>query len=378
MLDIFSNKIEPVNFEQESEIIKSQITELLSDIDSKLRYRRKQPTRSDIEKLEERYKKIKEKLKKIEENFKKEISKLKLDRSNLNGKNFQQNTDVQAFSNNSSSTTKISKMNNIINKFTYNKTQFLVKLINEDKTFSEIKKIYTNANVNKINNKKLKTAKQTKNFPKNSKQLFDSIIKLHQLLNSLEAPNSSDALRKTVLNTTVKYVTDKLKLINEKKKFLFPPNNGSDNANANASASGPGNGNNTNASGPGNGAGNNTSVRAPGKVKTTRVNGGVGSQIEQFESYKKFAALSGETGAGVRRSGRARKQPQPAPGMIYGNRALKAISSQTGRNRGGAATGAAAPRARAAAINNNNKTSLIQRFEAAEESLRGVTNEVKP
>ena len=39
----------------------------------------------------------------FEENFKKELSKLKLDKSNLNGKNFQQNTEVQAFSNNSSS-----------------------------------------------------------------------------------------------------------------------------------------------------------------------------------------------------------------------------------------------------------------------------------
>ena len=228
MLDIFSNKIEPVNFEQESEIIKSQITELLSDIDSKLRYRRKQPTRSDIEKLEERYKKIKEKLKKIEENFKKELSKLKLDKSNLNGKNFQQNTEVQAFSNNSSSKTKITKMNNIINKFTDNKRKFLIELITKNKAFSEIQKIYTNTNVNKINNKRLENATKSKNIPKNSGELFKSIIKLHKLLNSLKLPNSSITLRKILLNVTVKYVTDKLKLINEKKNFLLP-SNGSEN-----------------------------------------------------------------------------------------------------------------------------------------------------
>jgi hypothetical protein len=224
MLDIFSNKLDPVNFEQESELVKNEITQLLSDIDSKLRYRRKQPTSADIDKLEERYKKIKEKLKKLNENFKKEINRLKLDRSNLNDKNFQQNATVKSFSNNSSSIIKLSSMNNIIEKFTDNKRKFLIKLITTNEAFSEIQNIYTNTNVNKINNKRLENATKSKNIPKNSGELFKSIIKLHKLLNSLKLPNSSITLRKILLNVTVKYVTDKLKLINEKKNFLLPPN----------------------------------------------------------------------------------------------------------------------------------------------------------
>ena len=292
MLDIFSNKIEPVNFEQESEIIKSQITELLSDIDSKLRYRRKQPTRSDIENLEERYKKIKEKLKKLEENFKKEISKLKLDRSNLNGKNFQQNTDVQAFSNNSSSTTKITKMNNIINKFTDNKRKFLIELITKNKAFSEIQNIYTNSNVNKINNKRLENATKSKNIPKNSGELFKSIIKLHKLLNSLKLPNSPITLRKILLNVTVKYVTDKLKLINEKKNFLLSSNeNGNENGNIN------------------------------GNIND---NEKVNPQVEKFESYKKIALSSEIVPRKSTRSTKGKPPPQ-SEGMLFGKQANAAL-----------------------------------------------------
>jgi len=349
MLDIFSNKLEPVNFEQESEIIKSQIAELLSDIDSKLRYRRKQPTRSDIEKLEERYKKIKEKLKKIEENFKKELSKLKLDKSNLNGKNFQQNTEVQAFSNNSSSATKITKMNNIINKFTDNKRKFLIELITKNKAFSEIQKIYTNTNVNKINNKRLENATKSKNIPKNSGELFKSIIKLHKLLNSLERPNSSIALRKILLNVTVKYVTDKLKLINEKKNFLLPSNGSENVSNQVSEFNKLKNRASTSSSSP----------NQPPKPKPLSVNAATepepnGSPIDTVEP---------------RRSGRVTKRPTQPEGMLTGSNATAALN-RANRN-------AEENKRRRAAIEQSKSQSALEVLSNATGKLERLGNRVK-
>ena len=354
MLDIFSNKLDPVNFEQESELVKNEITQLLSDIDSKLRYRRKQPTSADIDKLEERYKKIKEKLKKLNENFKKEINRLKLDRSNLNGLNFQQNATVKSFSNDPSSIIKLSSMNNIIEKFTDNKRKFLIKLITTNEAFSEIQNIYTNTNVNKINNKRLENATKSKNIPKNSGELFKSIIQLHKLLNSLERPNSSNALRKTVLNETVKSVTDNLKLINEKKNFLLAPNKVGENVpqqvlefnklKQNAST--------------------NSSSNQPPKPKIKTVNTGTGPNVPPL----------GAMGTGTRKSARATAGQRTTlnPNMLTGQNATAAISNETRRNKGTTRPQTAPPNAQ----NQSNSQELAEALRQSVGSLSQLRNAV--
>ena len=320
MLDIFSNKLDPINFEQESELIKNEITQLLSDIDSRLRYRRKQPTSADIDKLEERYKKIKEKLKKIEENFKKEINRLKLDRSNLNGKNFQQNATVQGFSDNSSSITKLSSMNNIIEKFTDNKRKFLIKLITTNQAFKKIKNKYTNSNVNKINNKALENATKNAKISKNSGNLYKSIIKLYKLLNSLERPNSTIALRKILLNINVKSVKDILKLINEKKNFLLEPNKVGENVPQQVSEF---NKLKKNAS-------TNSSSNQPPKTKTETVSTGTGP-----EPPEPTGPRIGAMGTGTRMSTRATagQRTNPNPNMLTGQNAIAAMTKETQGNR---------------------------------------------
>ena len=228
-----SNEIEPMDFKQASEITNKITIQLIADIESKLKSRRRQLSSQNAEKLEdkykkfeERYKKLEDKIKTIEENFKIEINNLKLEKINLNGKNFKQNAVVQSYSINSPSITKISAMNDIIEKFTDNKRRFLIQLITENQAFKKIKNKYSNSNVNKINIKALEsTTKTNSDIPKNSAKLYKSIIKLHKLLNDLNTPNSTSALRKTVLNVSVKFVTDKLKLINEKQKFLLDTSN---------------------------------------------------------------------------------------------------------------------------------------------------------
>ena len=167
------------------------------------------------------------------------------------------------------------------------------------------------------------------------------------MLNSLERPNSSITLRKILLNVTVKYVTDKLKLINEKKNFLLPPN-------VNVTGSG-------NVTGNGNVNGNvnvNVNVNVNGNVNNN-------PQVKKFENFKKIAL---SVAAEPRRSGRVTKRPTQPEGMLTGSNATAALN-RANRN-------AEENKRRRAAIEESKSQSALEVLSNAKGKLENLSNRV--